>query len=79
MSGGRELMYLEPPEMRKVVEILTEASFQASVPKDLFATPRAQGSDASRDGQRFLFNLPAAETAPTPMTIVLNWTAGLRK
>jgi Tol biopolymer transport system component len=79
MSGGRELMYLEPPEMRKVVQISTEPSFQASVPKDLFATPRAQGSDAARDGQRFLFNLPAAQTAPSPMTIVLNWFAGLKK
>jgi eukaryotic-like serine/threonine-protein kinase len=79
MKGGRELMYFEVPEMRKVVGISTAPSFQASVPRDLFATPRAQGSAATRDGQRFLFNLPAAETAPTPMTIVLNWTAGLRK
>jgi hypothetical protein len=79
MSGGRELMYLEPPEMRKVVEISTEPSFQASVPKDLFATPRAQGSAVTSDGQRFLFNMPAAQTAPNPMTIVLNWTSGLRK
>jgi len=79
MSGGRELCYLEPPEKRKLVEISTEPSFQASVPRDLFATPRAQGSAATRDGQRFLFNLPAAETAPAPMTLVLNWTAGLKK
>jgi Tol biopolymer transport system component len=79
MKGGRELMYFEVPEMRKLVEISTAPTFQASVPKDLFATPRAQGSAATRDGQRFLFNLPAAEAAPTPMTIVLNWTAGLRK
>ena len=26
-----------------------------------------------------LFNLPAAETAPAPMTLVLNWFSGLRK
>jgi hypothetical protein len=79
IRGGRELMYFELPERRKLVEISTVPSFQASVPRDLFATPLAQGSAVTRDGQRFLFNLPAAETAPTPMTLVLNWTAGLRK
>ncbi len=78
-SGGRELIYFEPPDKRKIVEIRTVPSFDASAPKDLFATPRAQGSDVSRDGQRLLINLPAAEVAPNPMTIVLNWTAGLKK
>jgi Tol biopolymer transport system component len=79
MKGGRELMYFEPPEMRKLIEVRTEPTFQASVPKDLFATPRAQGSAATSDGQRFLFNMPAADVAPNPMTLVLNWTAGLKK
>jgi dipeptidyl aminopeptidase/acylaminoacyl peptidase len=79
MKGGRELMYFEPPEMRKVVDISTTPSFQTSVPHDLFATPRAQGSAVTRDGEKFLFNLPAASTAPNPMTLVLDWTAGLKK
>jgi Tol biopolymer transport system component/predicted Ser/Thr protein kinase len=78
-SGGRELVYAEPPDKRKIVEIRSAPSFQVSVPKDLFATPRPQGSDVSRDGKRMLVNMPAAEVAPTPMTIVLNWTAALRK
>jgi Tol biopolymer transport system component len=78
-SGGRELVYVELPDKRKVVEIRTAPSFQASVPKDLFATPRAYGSDVSRDGQRLLVNMPAAEVAPNPMTIVLNWTQELKK
>jgi Tol biopolymer transport system component/predicted Ser/Thr protein kinase len=79
MKGGRELMYFEPPEMRKVVDVSTTPSFQTSVPRDLFATPRAQGSAVTRDGEKFLFNLPAASTAPNPMTLVLNWFAGLKK
>jgi dipeptidyl aminopeptidase/acylaminoacyl peptidase len=78
-SGGRELMYFEPPDKRKIAEIRTAPSFQASVPRDLFATPRAQGSDVGRDGQRLLINMPAAAAAPNPMTLVLNWTAGLKK
>ncbi|HVE65412.1 MAG TPA: protein kinase, partial [Thermoanaerobaculia bacterium] len=74
-SGGRELVYFEMPDKRKVVEIRTEPTFQASVSKDLFTTPRTWDSDVARDGQRFLFNTPAGEVAPNPMTIVLNWTA----
>jgi Tol biopolymer transport system component/predicted Ser/Thr protein kinase len=79
MSGGRELVYFEPPDKRKLVEITTTPSFQASVSRDLFLTPHAQGSDVSRDGQRMLVNMPAADVAPNPMTLVLNWTSGLRK
>jgi dipeptidyl aminopeptidase/acylaminoacyl peptidase/predicted Ser/Thr protein kinase len=79
LFGDRELVYVELPDKRKVVEIRTAPSFQASVPKDLFATPRAYGSDVSRDGQRLLVNMPAAEVAPNPTTIVLNWTEELKK
>ena len=32
------------------------------------------------DGRRFLFNIsPAVEATPTPITVVVNWTAGLKK
>jgi eukaryotic-like serine/threonine-protein kinase len=78
-AGGDELVYFEPPEMRKIVAIRRAPSFQVSAPKDLFATPHPQGSDVSRDGKRLLLNVRAAETAPTPMTLVLNWTSGLKK
>jgi Tol biopolymer transport system component len=78
-AGGNELVYFEPPETRKVVSIRRSPSFQVSAPKDLFATPNPQGSDVSRDGLRWLLNVRTAETAPTPMTLVLDWTAGLPK
>ena len=32
----------------------------------------------SRDGQRFLINTPAGDAAIVPITVVLNWTAGLK-
>jgi Tol biopolymer transport system component len=78
-SGGRELVYLELPDKRKIVQIQTSPSFQSSVPTDLMSTPHPQGSDVTRDGRRLLINMPAAEIAPNPMTLVLNWTAGLKK
>jgi hypothetical protein len=35
--------------------------------------------DVTRDGQRFLLNVPLEETAPSPITVVLNWSAALKK
>ena len=78
-AGGDELVYFEPPEMRKVVSIRRSPSFQVSAPRDLFATTNPQGSDVTRDGLRMLLNVRTAETAPTPITLVLDWTAGLKK
>jgi Tol biopolymer transport system component len=78
-TGGDELVYFEPPEMRKIVAIRRAPSFQVSAPKDLFATPNPQGSDVSHESLRLLLNVRTAETAPTPMTLVLDWTAGLKK
>jgi hypothetical protein len=33
----------------------------------------------SRDGRRFLINTPTGDAAIVPITIVLNWTAALKK
>ena len=33
----------------------------------------------ARDGQRFLVNTQTGDPAPNPITVVLNWTAGLKK
>jgi hypothetical protein len=35
--------------------------------------------EVTRDGQRFLMNMPIEEDAPTPITMVLNWMSALRK
>ena len=33
----------------------------------------------SRDGRRFLINTPIGDAAIVPITVVLNWTAALKK
>ena len=33
----------------------------------------------SRDGRRFLINTPTGDAAMVPITVVLNWTAALKK
>ena len=35
--------------------------------------------DVSADGQRFLAVMPNEQPAPEPLTLVQNWTAGLKK
>jgi serine/threonine protein kinase len=77
-GDGKEIFYYEPAKGRKAVDIQTAPAFEAGVPKDLFASPLSGGSDVSADGQRFLVNQPA-ESAPAPATVVLNWTADLKK
>jgi len=78
-GDGRELFYVGPDYVRKVVEIKTVPAFDAGAPRDLFKTPNSWGSDVSPDGQRFLVNMPAGDTPPSPITVVLNWTTELSK
>jgi serine/threonine protein kinase len=85
---GKELFYVVPAVGRLMsVEVKTSPQFEASAPKFLFQAPFAltHQMDAgnhyavSTDGQRFLLNLPMQENASSPITVVLNWTAGLKK
>jgi hypothetical protein len=39
---------------------------------------RADPWDVARDGQRFLLNVPPDDAAASSITVVLNWTAGLK-
>ena len=63
------------------------SAFSADVPKELFALrlqtvnlPGPRNSFvASADGQRFLVASVPEERIRTPMTVVLNWTADLRR
>jgi hypothetical protein len=60
-------------------------TLDVGVPVPLFRTrivgvdlPRAQYAVAP-DGQRFLINVIAEEPTASPITIVSNWTAALKK
>jgi len=51
--------------------------FQTRVPAVVHANRR--NYVATRDGRRFLINTQTTDVGPNPITIVLNWTAGLKK
>lgn len=83
---GKELFYIAPGRKFMAVDVtLKNNSFQAGVPRMLFQTrilgapgPR-NAYDVSPDGQRFLINSIPAETAATPITVVTNWNADLKR
>jgi eukaryotic-like serine/threonine-protein kinase len=86
---GKELFYLSLERKLMAVEVKTAPAFEYGVPKELFQTSvfRAEGFplvftyDVAADGNRFLV-LGAALSGganSSPITVVLNWTAGLRR
>jgi Tol biopolymer transport system component len=83
-DDGKELFYLTDGKIM-AVDVKSSVSIGrpallAGVPKLLF-DPKAVGYDyfaVSRDGQRFLVNVPLAEERPPSVTVILNWNAGLK-
>jgi Tol biopolymer transport system component len=85
-ADGRELYYVALDGKLMAVEVTTGQVFQAGVPKALFQTPVAHPEfgvigvpDATADGKRFLFEVPADQTAQPPFIVVQNWQSGLKK
>jgi serine/threonine protein kinase/Tol biopolymer transport system component len=81
-ADGKELIFRAPNGSPMAVDVTTTgAAFQAGVPKQLFALPPNVGDwDMTADGKRFLAAVPPVQqTAQTPITVVLNWDAGLKR
>ena len=80
---GRELFYAAPDGKLMSVEIGSGRTFQAGSPKALFETlpPWMAGPDFyefAADGQKLLMNLPPNQSTP-PLSLIVNWTAALKK
>jgi serine/threonine protein kinase/Tol biopolymer transport system component len=82
---GTEIFFLANDNALMVAGVNSKASsFQVGAVKPLFQTyligPRHE-YDVSADGQKFLINSAPhpSGAAPAPITVVLNWTAGLKK
>jgi serine/threonine protein kinase/Tol biopolymer transport system component len=84
---GTELFYVAADRTVMAVPVKTGAKFEAGTPKPLFGplrpvagTPYQFYYQPTADGQRFLVNEPAEEEGGAqPVTVVLNWQAGLKK
>jgi hypothetical protein len=84
---GKELFYLAPDGKLMVASVTSAGShFETGTPSPLLDTgitgafiDRRNQYVATRDGQRFLVNVSAEDTNPTPITVVLNWAANQNK
>ncbi len=80
-GDSKELFYLAPDGNVMAVPVSTSVDgFQPGTLAALFkGPPNADGWDVSADGKRFLFPVPAGESAQAPFTIVQNWISLLKK
>jgi eukaryotic-like serine/threonine-protein kinase len=83
---GRELFFIDLMSRKLMaVELKSNGStIVPGTPTELFQTPAGNNNyDISGDGQRFLFSVPNTNTDANsdsaPITVVLNWAAGLKK
>ena len=82
---GKELFYYSADGKLMSAEVKSGTSFEAGAPVALFEFRSGNGVPfiapftAAADGQRFLLNTLVDESGGSPLTIVLNWTAGLKQ
>ena len=83
-ADGKEIYYLSEDRNLMAVTVSSGPSF--GIPKALFQTPMREGAHPlrthyvpTRDGSRFLIHEQGSNPAPVPITVVLNWTAGLNR
>ena len=83
---GKELFFLTPPPENALMVAAVNGhgpAFEVGAIRRLFSARPAglrSAYQVAPDGKRFLFNLaPSEPTVPTPITVVVNWAAGLNK
>lgn len=77
-SDGTEIYFRRGREIHTVAPNLTAAIPEALSSAKLFeAAGEVRAYDVSPDGQRFLLNLPAAESGAQAISVVVNWRHGL--
>jgi Tol biopolymer transport system component/predicted Ser/Thr protein kinase len=76
-ADGRELFYAARGGKLMVVDVGSNGEFGA--PKELFQVRGAGDYAVARDGQRFLVAVGLEDPTTAPATVVLNWTADLKK
>jgi Tol biopolymer transport system component len=81
---GTEILYFTPDNRLMAATVNGKGgNFEVGVVKPLFGTRAPIGFrypyDVSADGQRFLINTLPEQATSAPITVVVNWTAGLKR
>jgi len=89
--NGKEIFYISPDQKLMAATVRANGpNFEVDPPKTLFQSRLFGGRtgnalllghrySVSPDGQRFLMIIAAQEQTRAPITVVVNWTAGLKK
>ena len=82
-KNGKELLYLSPDGKMMSVDVNGGKRLETGVPRVLFQSPvrmdnNGQQYSVTGDGKRFIFAEPVEEGSK-PFTVVLNWSAGLKR
>lgn len=76
-KDGRELLYRDAQGVLQSMSITTaDGVFEPAVAKPLFKLP-GDAFDVTADGQKILIIRTAGDPVSPPLTVVMNWTAGL--
>ena len=83
---GKELFFLGATSLMRASVTMSANTVEIGAAETLFDTPfqlqftlgMSNLFSVSPDGQRFLFAVPTDAT-PTPLTLLLNWPAALRR
>jgi Tol biopolymer transport system component len=83
----KELFYIASDGKIMAAPVNIGDTFDAGVPtalfqahaREFFATSEQVSYDVSKDGQRFLINTQVKNADTQPMSVILNWDAGLKK
>jgi Tol biopolymer transport system component/predicted Ser/Thr protein kinase len=85
-GDGKELFYLGPEQTLMSVAVTPGDAFEAAVPTSLFKASFPTlvpafwpNYCATADGQRFLITELVAEVVTSPINVVLNWNAALKR
>jgi eukaryotic-like serine/threonine-protein kinase len=81
-NDGKEIVYLGPKNAMMSVEVNGSGpGFQMGTPKVLFTAQANNGGDITTDHERFLLTtaVDQGSSVQTPITVVLNWQADLKK
>jgi serine/threonine protein kinase/Tol biopolymer transport system component len=87
---GKEIYYVSPEGKLVAVPVrTTEKNIEVGAPSVLFevgaSTPLGSGYgtrqqyDVTADGQRFIVNVPAEQTVESPLTVISNWPATIKR
>jgi len=79
---GKELFYLGADNRLMSVPVKSGTTFEAGAPSVLFRIDPSGGGgfyDVAHDGKQFLVNTSVSRAETLPITVVVNWTASLKR